>query len=159
MRAPSSVCSVTRRSISSTPSERRTCQSALPPATTVPRRRGPSKLPPLKGAVRRVPRGTAPRFCGVATFTRSIISSRVFINIASWTLEYRNVKDTPPRKVVAERIREPSPADEVAGQGDSRVGPTRCEIRDVPRDVVSYYPYFSFIQAAYQILSGREHQQ
>ena len=26
-----------------------------------------------------------------------------------------------------------------------------------PEAVVPYYPYFSFIQAAYQILSGREH--
>jgi len=26
-----------------------------------------------------------------------------------------------------------------------------------PETIVPYYPYFSFIQAAYQILSGREH--
>src|SRR5262245_61928917 len=77
--APSSVRSVARRSSSRTPSARSSSQSALPPGRTVPRRRGPSKLPPLSGAVRRVPCGTAPMFCGAATVTRSVMSSRVFM--------------------------------------------------------------------------------
>jgi hypothetical protein len=49
--APSSVRSVARRSSSWTPSTRSSSQSALPPGRTVPRRRGPSKLSPLNGAV------------------------------------------------------------------------------------------------------------
>ncbi len=49
MSAPSSVRSVTRRSISRTPSARRSSQSALPPGRTVPRRRGPSKSPAAQG--------------------------------------------------------------------------------------------------------------
>src|SRR3954471_5766199 len=81
MSAPSSVSRVKRRSISSTPSERRSCQSALP-GKMVPRRRGPSNLPPLSAAIRRVPWGTAPTFRTVATFTSIIISRRVFIVIA-----------------------------------------------------------------------------
>ncbi len=78
-RPPSSVRSVARRSSSRTPSARRRSQSALPPGNTDPRSRGPSKSPPVMGTVRRVPWGTAPMLCGVATVTRRIMSKRVFI--------------------------------------------------------------------------------
>src|SRR5262249_54533895 len=48
-------------------------------ARIVPRRRGPSNVPPSSGAIRRVPLGTAPRFSSVETFRCIVISSRVFI--------------------------------------------------------------------------------
>lgn len=55
------------------------CQSALLPDMMMPRSRGPSNVPPLSGAVRRVPWGTAPMFSRVPTFTCIIINKRVFI--------------------------------------------------------------------------------
>src|SRR5438128_2987155 len=79
MRAPSSVRRVARRSSSRTPSALSRSQSALPPGNTDPRSRGPSKSPPVMGTVRRVPWGTAPMLCGVATVTRRVMSKRVFI--------------------------------------------------------------------------------
>src|SRR5258707_12398043 len=79
MSPPSSVRNVARRSSSRTPSARRRSQSALPPGNTYPRSRGPSKSPPVMGTVRRVPWGTAPMLCGVATVTRRVMSTRMFI--------------------------------------------------------------------------------
>src|SRR5437870_9667763 len=79
MSAPSSVWRVARKSSSSTPSDRRSSQSALLPGSTVPRRRGPSNVPPSSGATRRVPYGTAPTSSTRATFTCIVINGRVFI--------------------------------------------------------------------------------
>ena len=57
IKAPSSVSSVIRRSSSRTPSGRKRVQSP-PPGKTLPRSRGPSKVPPVIGAITRVPCGT-----------------------------------------------------------------------------------------------------
>src|SRR5215468_7920398 len=62
-----------RRSSSRTPSGRVRSQSP-PPGKTLPRSRGPSKVPPVIGAITRVPCGTAPSFCGGGTTTWSVIS-------------------------------------------------------------------------------------
>src|SRR6185295_2008449 len=75
IKAPSSVSSVMRRSSSSTPSDRNSVQSP-PPGKTVPRSRGPWKVPLVIGAMTRVPCGTAPSFCGGGTTTWSVMSRR-----------------------------------------------------------------------------------
>src|SRR4029453_19193317 len=48
------------------------------PGMIVPRRRGPSNVPPPSKAVRRTPCGTPPMLSSVPTFTCIIISRRVF---------------------------------------------------------------------------------
>src|SRR3989442_1296191 len=54
---------------------------SLPPGKTLPRSRGPSKVPLVIGAMTRVPCGTAPSFCGGGTTTWSVISRREVICI------------------------------------------------------------------------------
>src|SRR5216683_1704391 len=78
IKAPSSVSSVTRRSSSNVPSALAVTQSP-PPASTLPRRRSPSKEPPVTGKMASVPCGVLPISSVAEVVRRSSMRGREFM--------------------------------------------------------------------------------
>src|SRR5882762_8248519 len=87
--ALSSVSSVTRRSSSRVPSAAAVTQSA--PPRTIPRKRSPSKDPPVIGKIESLPCGVGPISSVAAVVRRRRISERAFIesSVSATRLELR----------------------------------------------------------------------
>src|SRR5467141_888028 len=106
--ALSSVSSVTRRSSSRVPSAAAVTQSA--PPRTIPRKRSPSKDPPVIGKIESMPCGVAPISSVAAVVRRRRISGRAFIESSAFGNPSRAVHEWEIAEAnTAARLRDWSP--------------------------------------------------
>src|SRR5947208_3186803 len=131
IKAPSSVSSVTRRSSSNVPLALAVTQSP-PPASTLPRRRSPSKEPPLTGKMESLPCGVEPISSVAEVVRRTNMSGREFIGVVPFADSCGRIRSGAPAHTFEWQSARPYPVHRGASKASSsehfvdRVNRTFC---------------------------------